>query len=65
MALGAHVVAAVGEVLCPHRQFSSISIATYLALGLLSCLALCGPQTVGPSAFIMASVPVPHRPHLV
>ncbi|XP_008069736.1 transmembrane protein 187 [Carlito syrichta] len=38
VALGVHVAAAVGQALRTHRQSGSASSATYLALGVLSCL---------------------------
>ncbi|XP_055447795.1 transmembrane protein 187 [Psammomys obesus] len=38
VALDAHVVAAIKEALCTHKQNSNISTATYLALGLVSFL---------------------------
>ncbi|EAW72766.1 transmembrane protein 187 isoform X1 [Homo sapiens] len=38
VALGAHVVAAVGQALRTHRHYGSTTSATYLALGVLSCL---------------------------
>uniref|UniRef100_A0A8C9DT95 Transmembrane protein 187 n=1 Tax=Prolemur simus TaxID=1328070 RepID=A0A8C9DT95_PROSS len=36
--LGVHVVATVGQALRAHRRYGSTSSATYLALGVLSCL---------------------------
>ncbi|XP_008827836.1 transmembrane protein 187 isoform X2 [Nannospalax galili] len=38
VALGAHIVAVVGEALHTHRQYGSVYTARYLALGVLSCL---------------------------
>ncbi|XP_042523475.1 transmembrane protein 187 [Dipodomys spectabilis] len=38
VALGTHVVAAVGQALRTHRRYGSDTSATYLALGMLSCL---------------------------
>ncbi|XP_012293338.2 transmembrane protein 187 [Aotus nancymaae] len=38
IALGTHIVAAVGQALCTQRRYGSATSATYLALGVLSCL---------------------------
>uniref|UniRef100_A0A2K6GBY3 Transmembrane protein 187 n=1 Tax=Propithecus coquereli TaxID=379532 RepID=A0A2K6GBY3_PROCO len=43
--LGVHVAATVGQALCAQRQCGSTSLATYLALGVFSCLGfLCDHQ---------------------
>ncbi|KAM4818277.1 transmembrane protein 187 [Thomomys bottae] len=38
VALGVHVLAAVGQALCTHWRYGSDASATYLALSVLSCL---------------------------